>query len=166
MSVMNTSSQRLHNLGADLRTHESSARKEASNRQFLGVGRIVTLEDAPVGVYVRKAWPLVADFVRGNRVVAHANYRVTNGAVSVGYNEHPELGLSIVQLAKEMGGIVLERWPLNNREQLVSDAELDFVEGFGRDPANSTAMCKFIGELGQPITVLDIAYLPANIAAA
>lgn len=151
-------------LKTDLIAHEAVARQEVPDRQFLGVGRTVMLGDEPVGVYARSANPLVVDFIKNGIVIAYVNYRATAfGKVTVGYDEHPERCLSIIDVAKNIGSSALDRHPYNQSEQVVSEAELQFVVNFVRDPANATAMIKFAGEPDELITGLDVLHLLSNL---
>ncbi len=151
-------------LKADLHRHESIARRTTPDRQFLGVGRTVLLGSQPIGVYARSASTVIVDFIKNGRVIAYANYRVaSHGNLTVGHNEHPESSLSIDAMAKNLGGIALYRHPLNHSEQAVSEAELQFITGFVRDPANTTAMVKYADEPNQPLAGLDVLQLLSNL---
>ncbi|MEO8105107.1 MAG: hypothetical protein ABI602_02100 [Candidatus Saccharibacteria bacterium] len=164
--------ERFDRLGAELAAHEFRIRDGAFDRQVIGVGRAVLLsvllEKKSVGVYARSASPqqLHIDFISDNRTVAMASYRTTNdGEITVGYNETP--GLSIAAVARKLYGIKLDRDPYDvvesGLEQLVSDAELNFLERFVRHQDNSTAMFSFNSEPGQSVTGLVVSHLPVNL---
>ncbi|MEO8105105.1 MAG: hypothetical protein ABI602_02090 [Candidatus Saccharibacteria bacterium] len=153
------------NLKTDLIAHEAIAREEVPDRQFLGVGRTVLLGNEPIGVYARSANPLVVDFIKNGQVIAYVNYRATaDGRVTIGFNEHPERFLSIVDVAKNLGGSALKRHTYNPTEQVVSEDELQFVVDFIRDTTNATAMIKFTSKPDQPVTGLDVLHLLSNLA--
>lgn len=162
------SHERFERLGGSLAAHEFRIRHRALDRQMIGVGRSVLLDDEPVGIYARSACPqqFDIDFIKDNQAVAMARYSTTyDGEITVGYNEKP--GLSIAAVAIKLYGIVLERQPYDAIEpdlgQLVSDAELNFLERFVRHPSNSTAMFRLTGVPGQPVNGLDISHLPLNL---
>ena len=159
--------QRFQNIGYDLITHEFVTKHSLLGRQYLGVGRTVMLGEVSTGVFGRFGDPLVLDFLREDngrrRVITHASYMSKGDIITVGHTEQPEKGLSVLDLAKGLGGIVLNREPLNDSEDIVSDPELEFIADFMEHPDNQTAMFRFIGEPGKPVTGIDLSYSRSNM---
>lgn len=165
-------------LAADLSTRQSEAEASLlprSGEQILGIGRRVLLLDFSVGVYVRGTTLVPAkdnhpdgqitmDFVVGNATVPNAKaiYMSYADRLTVNQNTGDTRGmLSVISLAKILQGLDLRRERPDGITPafIVSPEEVEFVDGFARDPANSVATFHFTGEPGKPVSGIEVTHL-------